>query len=659
MPQRNVASNFTFEQQRVEINELAADFWTQKGVTDTAAGTYLLKDGSNAFTGGTLNVPNAFTIASNAGAGTVTINANLQVQGTTTTLNSTTLEIADKNIVLAKGSANDAAADGAGLTVDSSTDKTFNFVDADDAFVSSIGLKAVGNITGAAISGTTGTFSGNVNTGPVFTVQGTEGISANLYLIADDGDDNGDGWRINSNQDDNDLTISNNESGSYVDKLTILKTGEVGIGVTPTAGSTLALAGNMQFTVANPQLEFNNGGPRLWSPAANTLTIHTGGGFGSTSNEKMRITSAGKVVIGDTNSDSLFGVYRDSHQVAEFTNTNANATGAELTLRKDSASPADGDSLGLINFTGDNDANEKTLYSYIQAKSVDVSDGSEDGNIGFFTRGGGTLGERIQIHSDGQVTIGDDHPGAGGWDGNLVVANTTGGRISVGDTGSGERFDIAANGDINLYSFLDGDHINFHTTDSTSTADRMRIQSNGNVLVGINPTTSSSGSHEGNVPFCINGAAKNAITLMLGDSNDGTATLGQNEYSTDIRFNGADVAWGDISYYPNGDGANGSFRFTRNGSTVATNGNATIGCGAINAQGTIKPINDDSYDLGTSTLRWRNVYTADLQMNNTGTGGNEVDGSEGHWTMQEGSDDLFLINRNTGKKYKFNLTEVS
>ena len=148
MPQRNVASNFTFEQQRLEINLLAQDFWTQKGTVDTAAGTYLLKDGSNAFTGGTLNVPNAFTIASNAGAGTVTINANLQVQGTTTTLNSTTLEIADKNIVLAKGSANDAAADGAGLTIDSATDKTFNFVDADDAFVSSIGLKAVGGFTG-------------------------------------------------------------------------------------------------------------------------------------------------------------------------------------------------------------------------------------------------------------------------------------------------------------------------------------------------------------------------------------------------------------------------------------------------------------------------------------------------------------------------------
>ena len=73
----------------------------------------------------------------------------------------------------------------------------------------------------------------------------------------------------------------------------------------------------------------------------------------------------------------------------------------------------------------------------------------------------------------------------------------------------------------------------------------------------------------------------------------------------------------------------------------------------------VEPSADNADNLGSATKRWANVYTADLQMNNTGTGGNEVDGSEGRWTMQEGSDDLFLINRNTGKKYKFNLTEVS
>jgi len=49
------------------------------------------------------------------------------------------------------------------------------------------------------------------------TLKAAEGTSANLYLIADQGDDNGDGWRIGSNQDDNDLTIAHNDSGSYVD----------------------------------------------------------------------------------------------------------------------------------------------------------------------------------------------------------------------------------------------------------------------------------------------------------------------------------------------------------------------------------------------------------------------------------------------------------
>ena len=51
-------------------------------------------------------------------AGNVTVNGNLVVNGTTTTLSSVTLEVADKNIVIAKGAANSSAADGAGITVD-------------------------------------------------------------------------------------------------------------------------------------------------------------------------------------------------------------------------------------------------------------------------------------------------------------------------------------------------------------------------------------------------------------------------------------------------------------------------------------------------------------------------------------------------------------
>ncbi len=53
------------------------------------------------------------------------------------------------------------------------------------------------------------------------------------------------------------------------------------------------------------------------------------------------------------------------------------------------------------------------------------------------------------------------------------------------------------------------------------------------------------------------------------------------------------------------------------------------------------------------------VTTNDINLSNlTAPIPNEVDGTRGNWTMQEGADDLFLINRVNGKKYKFNLTEV-
>ena len=65
-----------------------------------------------------------------------------------------------------------------------------------------------------------------------------------------------------------------------------------------------------------------------------------------------------------------------------------------------------------------------------------------------------------------------------------------------------------------------------------------------------------------------------------------------------------------------------------------------------------------NFDLGSSSNRFDNVYTNDLNLSNEGKT-NDVDGTWGSYTIQEGEDDLFLINRRSGKKYKFNLTEVS
>ena len=70
------------------------------------------------------------------------------------------------------------------------------------------------------------------------------------------------------------------------------------------------------------------------------------------------------------------------------------------------------------------------------------------------------------------------------------------------------------------------------------------------------------------------------------------------------------------------------------------------------------PYANNTYDLGNTATRWRNIYTNDLNLSNEGSS-NDVDGTWGNYTIQEGEDDLFLINRRSGKKYKFNLTEVS
>ena len=78
----------------------------------------------------------------------------------------------------------------------------------------------------------------------------------------------------------------------------------------------------------------------------------------------------------------------------------------------------------------------------------------------------------------------------------------------------------------------------------------------------------------------------------------------------------------------------------------------------LTSAGHLLPATDDAQDLGSSSKQFRDIYTGDLNLNNTRHRKNEVDGTSGSWTIQEGENDLFLLNRINGKKYKFNLTEV-
>ena len=49
----------------------------------------------------------------------------------------------------------------------------------------------------------------------------------------------------------------------------------------------------------------------------------------------------------------------------------------------------------------------------------------------------------------------------------------------------------------------------------------------------------------------------------------------------------------------------------------------------------------------------------DLNLSNMNGNTNDVDGTQGSWTIQEGKDDLYIINRLNGKKFKIKMEEIS
>ena len=111
-----------------QVSDRATNLVT--GLTGTANQIAVTNSGVGAVT---LSLPNSVTIAEN-----LTVTGDLVVNGATTTLNTETLSVEDKNIILANVvTPTDVTADGAGFTIKGTTDKTLNWVDATDAWTSS------------------------------------------------------------------------------------------------------------------------------------------------------------------------------------------------------------------------------------------------------------------------------------------------------------------------------------------------------------------------------------------------------------------------------------------------------------------------------------------------------------------------------------------
>jgi|TARA_R100000479_G_scaffold167101_1_gene107334 hypothetical protein len=119
----------------------------------------------------------------------------------------------------------------------------------------------------------------------------------------------------------------------------------------------------------------------------------------SDGNANMLFVDGGNdvVCIGGTtveSGDHFEVLSSDSSTNVRIRNTNAGASSSSVIFDKASSSPADDDQIGLINFIGNDDTGNATVYAQIFSNSTDVSNGTEDGTLSIGTTRNGVYATR-------------------------------------------------------------------------------------------------------------------------------------------------------------------------------------------------------------------------------------------------------------------------
>ena len=305
--------------------------------------------------------------------------------------------------------------------------------------------------------------------------------------------------------------------------------------------------------------------------------------------------------------------------------------------------------------------------------------------------------EDLQVYHDGNNSFIAENG-----TGNLVLTATTGSILLQKNNGE-EMIKATVDGPVELYH---DDGLKITTTKTgavvTGICTATTFSGSGASLTNLNASNIASGT----VPTArLGSGTANSSTFLRGDSTFATVTVAINSIANDganrvLTSDGDNTATAESNLTFDGTTLN-STALTVNGTTSPVTINHTGGValslersskhlrfnanyGAAGTHATIDiasgmelrfanngydkvkmdtsgnwvPQNDNATNLGTSSLRWANIYSADIHCSNKGSK-NDVDGTWGDFTIQEGESDLFLINNRSGKKYKFNLTEVN
>lgn len=235
---------------------------------DTSAGTTFTAD----IGVGTSDSP---TFAALSTTGDITIGGNLIVNGTTTTLNSTTLSVDDINITVADGAANAAAANGAGLTV-AGANATITYSSSDDRWNLNKNLN-VTTVFGA-LSGNASTAS-TLQTARTITLSGDVNGSVSFNGSSD--------VTITTTVQPNSVALGTDTTGNYM--LDVSAGSGISISHTQGEGSTATISHADTSSVAN--LSSDNAGNTFIQDIS--LTFDT---FGHVTGASV---ATGSVVIGD------------------------------------------------------------------------------------------------------------------------------------------------------------------------------------------------------------------------------------------------------------------------------------------------------------------------------------------------------------------------
>jgi len=281
---------------------------------------------------------------------------------------------------------------------------------------------------------------------------------------------------------------------------------------------------------------------------ADTVSKANGGTFegriaigGSTTEDPMLYVNTG------TSANNFNGVFIEN-------SNDATATAPDLTLYRNSSSPADDDNLGSLWFYGQNDADERTLYAGIHGAIADVTDADEGGRIEFFGMTAGST-ETWAVMEEGKVGIGTSSPTGtvdiftpAGTEAKLVVRNGTSSSpvasIELRRGSTSATFGADAYGDHRLKN--EGGNLSFDYGESGTTTERMRIDSDGNLLVGKTSPAIATNGHELNQSSGYAAFTRSGTPVFVGrNSTDGELIVLRQDGSTEgaITVSGSTVSY--------------------------------------------------------------------------------------------------------------------